>query len=105
LTTSFIVNDDPTRSPKAANTQQFEEESSVCNDKQNEINNQTNEFPSTFNYGSFEVMKKQLSFLQEQLEQEKKKRIELEMRHSQSDQFRSTSKPTEVNRSVPSTNN
>ena len=59
-----------------------------------------NEFPLTFNYESFEAMKKQLSFLQEELEHEKKKRVELEMRHSQSDQIRSTSK---VSHSVPFT--
>ena len=63
-----------------------------------------NEFPLTFNFESFEAMKKQLSFLQEELEHEKKKRVELEMRHSQSDQIRSTSKLIEGIRSVPLTN-
>jgi len=69
-------------------------------DVKNEYNGQSNEFLSTFNYESFDVMKKQLSFLQEELK-EKRRRIELEMRHSQSDQIRSTSKPIEVKRSVP----
>lgn len=70
---------------EVANTQQLEEDTQQLNqsvycDKKNEFINQTNELPSTFNYGSFELMKKQL--FQEQLEQEKKNRIALEMRHS-----------------------
>ena len=70
----------------------------------NEFNDRSNEFLSTFNYEEFESMKKQLSDITEQLEQEKKKHIALEMRHSQSDQIRSISKPIEVKRSVPPTN-
>ena len=47
-------------------------------------------------------MKKQLLFLQEQLEQEEKKRIALEMRHSQLDRVGSTPNRIDVRRSVPS---
>ena len=90
------------RSPKAANTQQSEEDTQqlnqfVCEDKKNV-------FPSTFNYDSLEGMKKQLLFLQEQLEQEEKKRIALEMRHSQLGRVRSTPNRIEVKHSVPSPN-
>ena len=90
------------RSPKAANTQQSEEDTQqlnqfVCEDKKNV-------FPSTFNHDSLEGMKKQLLFLQEQLEQEEKKRIALEMRHSQLDRVGSTPNRIEVKRSVPSPN-
>ena len=73
---SISKNDDQ-RSPKAANTQKLEEGTQQLNqsgydDKKHEFINQTNEFPSTFDYGSLEVMKKQLSFLQEQLDRRRR---------------------------------